>query len=119
MSAILDMGLTEAAQFMRVKGGNMEKKKHTYKAVIRHDPEEHCDYVEWVSGKPKTNVPLEVEISVWEEEPKGDRYIDKKRGAKVAKAFEKLAELGTFSEIEDPVAWQREIRKDRPLPGRD
>ena len=60
VSAILDMRLTEAAQFMRVKGGNMENKKHTYKAVIRHDPEEHYDYVEWVSGKPKTNVPLEV-----------------------------------------------------------
>jgi len=24
-----------------------------------------------------------------------------------------------FSEIKDPVAWQREICKDRPLPGRE
>ena len=23
-----------------------------------------------------------------------------------------------FADIEDPVTWQREIRKDRPLPGR-
>jgi hypothetical protein len=34
-------------------------------------------------------------------------------------ALRKLRELGTFKEITDPVAWQREIRKDRPLPGRN
>lgn len=34
-------------------------------------------------------------------------------------AFEKLRQMNPFREIKDPVAWQREIRKDRPLPGRD
>ena len=34
-------------------------------------------------------------------------------------ALRQLRKLGTFKEITDPVAWQREIRKDRPLPGRD
>jgi hypothetical protein len=34
-------------------------------------------------------------------------------------ALRELRKLGTFKEITDPVAWQREIRKDRPLPGRD
>ncbi len=34
-------------------------------------------------------------------------------------ALRKLRELGTFKAISDPVAWQREIRQDRPLPGRD
>jgi hypothetical protein len=34
-------------------------------------------------------------------------------------AFEKLRQLNPFREIADPVAWQKEIRKDRPLPGRD
>jgi hypothetical protein len=34
-------------------------------------------------------------------------------------ALRKLRELGTFKDIIDPVAWQREIRKDRALPGRD
>lgn len=32
-------------------------------------------------------------------------------------ALEKLAEYGTFKDIEDPVKWQREIRKDKPLTG--
>jgi hypothetical protein len=34
-------------------------------------------------------------------------------------ALQKLRELGTFKEITDPVAWQREILQDRPLSGRD
>ena len=34
-------------------------------------------------------------------------------------ALRRLRAMGTFKEITDPVAWQREIRKDRPLPGRD
>ena len=34
-------------------------------------------------------------------------------------ALRQLRKLGTFKKITDLVAWQREIRKDRPLPGRD
>ena len=36
----------------------------------------------------------------------------------VLAALKRLRDRGTFREITDPVAWQREIRKDRPLPGR-
>lgn len=41
------------------------------------------------------------------------------RGAKAAALLEELARRKTFSEIVDPVEWQREIRQDRPLPGRE
>ena len=34
-------------------------------------------------------------------------------------ALVRLRELNPFREVADPVAWQREIRQDRPLPGRD
>jgi hypothetical protein len=35
-------------------------------------------------------------------------------------AFAKLRELGGLRDaIPDPMAWQRELRQDRPLPGRD
>ena len=34
-------------------------------------------------------------------------------------ALQRLRARGTFREIADPVAWQRETRKDRPLPGRE
>ncbi|AFY60248.1 hypothetical protein [Synechococcus sp. PCC 6312] len=36
----------------------------------------------------------------------------------LAKALEEAAALNPFAEITDPVAWQREQRQDRPLPGR-
>jgi hypothetical protein len=44
---------------------------------------------------------------------------EEKRKKRLKKAFETLAELGTFADITDPVEWQRQIRKDRPLPGRE
>jgi hypothetical protein len=34
-------------------------------------------------------------------------------------ALRDLASVRAFRDIEDPVEWQREIRKDRPLPGRE
>jgi hypothetical protein len=34
-------------------------------------------------------------------------------------ALRQLAATGAFDHIEDPGEWQREIREDRPLPGRD
>lgn len=39
--------------------------------------------------------------------------------AGIQKAFKELQDLGAFRSIKDPVSWQREVRKDRPLPGRN
>ncbi|PID98478.1 MAG: hypothetical protein CSA83_01055 [Actinomycetales bacterium] len=44
---------------------------------------------------------------------------EEERKAAIRTALLNLQKSGAFSEIEDPVAWQREIRKDRPLPGRE
>jgi hypothetical protein len=44
---------------------------------------------------------------------------EEQRRKRLKKAFETLAELGTFADIANPVEWQRQIRKDRSLPGRD
>lgn len=44
---------------------------------------------------------------------------EQERRKRLRKAFETLAEMGTFADITDPVEWQRQIRKDRLLPGRD
>ncbi len=38
--------------------------------------------------------------------------------ARIQSLFKQLQELGAYKDIKDPAAWQREIRKDRPLPGR-
>lgn len=40
-------------------------------------------------------------------------------GARMARVLEKLAKLNPMPEVDDPVAWQRDIREDRALPGRD
>jgi hypothetical protein len=37
----------------------------------------------------------------------------------MAALLEQLAERRTFSAITDPVKWQRELRQERVLPGRD
>ena len=43
----------------------------------------------------------------------------RERGAGMAAALREIAKRGGIRSIPDPVAWQREIRKDRPLPGRE
>ncbi len=40
-------------------------------------------------------------------------------GPEMAKILEKIAESGGIKEITDPVAWQKEIRRDRKLPHRN
>lgn len=44
---------------------------------------------------------------------------DPERWAAALAAMQRLRERGTFAEITDVVAWQREIRRDRPLLGRE
>lgn len=41
------------------------------------------------------------------------------RLADAVSALEELAILGGIASIPDPPAWQRDIREDRPLPGRE
>lgn len=51
-------------------------------------------------------------------QPKSD-IDNEERGRRLEEALQKLQAVNPFKDITDPVAWQREIRKDRPLPGRD
>ena len=84
--------------------------KRVYKAILRGDR------VQWLNGALDEEGPLLVEITVTKElDPKEEAVLSKP----VSQLFQELADMGAFSEIDDPVAWQREIRKDRPLPGRD
>ena len=81
--------------------------QRTYTAIL------HGDRVEWLNGKPEENEPVQVQISVLEDERIPTQ------GEELARLLGALADKGTFSDIEDPVAWQREQRKDRQLPGRE
>ena len=55
-------------------------------------------------------------VATLESEPEA---IDRPTRETALAALRQLQARGTFKQITDPVAWQREIRKDRPLPGRD
>jgi hypothetical protein len=54
-------------------------------------------------------------ITVLEPDPFERRESD---GPAMAAALKEIADRGGLG-IEDPSEWQREIRKDRPLPGRE
>jgi hypothetical protein len=82
----------------------------TYKAVIRGDR------VQWLGEAPETNGGVAVQITVVEEPTAAEKA---ERGRAMAEALQRIADAGGVPAIPDPVAWQREIRRDRPLPGRD
>lgn len=80
----------------------------TYEGILQGDR------IRWAGDDvPATDQPLRVHVTVLE-----DNTEKEKRGQQMTDALSKLAESGAFSGIEDPSAWQRDIRRDRPLPGR-
>jgi hypothetical protein len=83
-----------------------------YRALLRGDR------LEWLGEAPEsqTEAPLSVQVIILEQEPLSEEHA---RGPAMAALLEKLAERNTFSTITDPVRWQRELRQDRVLPGRD
>ena len=82
----------------------------TYPAVLRDNQ------LEWSGETPPGLTPdLLVEVLVTVLKPKPETTD---RGRRMVAALEKL--IGSeLSKIPDPVAWQREQRADRELPGRD
>jgi hypothetical protein len=88
-------------------GGDMST---TYKAILRGDR------VEWLGEAPDTNGGVAVQITVIQQETPAERAA---RGQAVLEALNALAASGAAEAFGDPLEWQREIRKDRPLPGRD
>jgi hypothetical protein len=85
---------------------------HTYKALLRGN----C--LEWLEEAPKaqTDHPLSVQVTILEE---GTAAEEASRGQVMADLLEQLAARGTLSDMADPMKWQRELRQDRPLPGRE
>jgi hypothetical protein len=74
------------------------------------------DRLEWEDASPpKNDRPngVSVEVSVV-------KTVKRPSGEKMAAALRELANLpdGEFRSIRDPRLWQRQLRKDRELPGR-
>lgn len=82
-----------------------------YRAII------HGDRIEWEGEAPEElegSSTIKVDVTVVSDKP----ALKKPNGKKMAEALAKIAARGALP-IEDPLKWQREMRKDRPLPGRD
>jgi hypothetical protein len=86
--------------------------QRTYKAVLRGN------YLEWLDEAPDYNEDrlVNVEVTILEESLPSKTSL---RGQQMAIILKKLAETKVFSEIQDPISWQREERKDRLLPSRE
>jgi hypothetical protein len=84
----------------------------TYQALLKGNR------LEWVGEAPdyEGDRPVSVQVTMAEPEALSNEAAC---GQQMAAILEKLAERGAVGEIQDPVAWQRELRQDRPLPGRE
>lgn len=75
-------------------------------------------HLEWVgdapSGLPEAT-PTRVTVLVEESESAEARS---ERGRRMAEALQQIANRGGSNLPDDPVAWQREVRRERDLPGR-
>jgi len=85
----------------------------TYQAVLRGE------VLEWLADKPQNLAPeraVPVYVTILEEEAP---VTMPERGLRMAAALEQLAQMqGVFASL-DAGQWEREVRQDRWLPGRD
>jgi len=82
----------------------------TYNAILSGD------HVEWIDPPPDRSRPLPVRITVLQD---GAQRSAKERGQRMAEALSGIARRGGVSAIADPIEWQREIRQERALLGRE
>lgn len=82
----------------------------TYKAVLRGN---RLEWRERIPERLAEDSPVEVQVTVLGEDAKAGR------GQRMAEALEKLARLNALAGIPDAATWERDERRDRPLPGRD
>jgi hypothetical protein len=84
----------------------------TYTAII------NGNYIEWdESDKPALDRPAKVIVTLLDASP--SRVLPRGDGPAAAAILAKIAASGGLKEFGDPLEWQREVRKDRPLPGRE
>lgn len=87
---------------------------NTYRATLKGD------HLEWNEERPPAlppDRPVLVSVTLLGEAQAG--APDRERGRRMAEALRQLAASGGPRAPEDPLAWQREQRRERPLPGRE
>jgi hypothetical protein len=82
----------------------------TYTGILRDD------HIEWTASAPP-KLPangVRVQVTLLDDVP-----VVATQGQQMASALARLATNHAVANIPDPLAWEREIRQDRELPGRD
>ena len=73
--------------------------------------------LEWAKEVPRQgDRPVRVYVTLQEERWTLSAEFRRQR---IVEILEKMAANNVFADISDPVEWQRDLRQDRPLPGRD
>jgi hypothetical protein len=87
----------------------------TYRAILRGN------YLHWRNNMSIPVPPdraVEVYVTVLEETVTPTASPES-QGQRMAAALEQLVQLHTCTAIADPVAWERQLRRERNLPGRE
>jgi hypothetical protein len=83
---------------------------HTFEAVLKGNR------LEWTNDGPQeSDRPLKVYVTLLDE----SNLSSEERRQQLAELLGKVAATNAFANIENPVEWQRELRQDRSLPGRE
>ena len=82
----------------------------TYQAVLKGD---RLEWTEAAPSLPRNGEGVSVYVTILREVlPENERSVVERQES-LRHLLEDLAESNIFAEIDDPVAWQREIRRDR------
>jgi hypothetical protein len=81
----------------------------------------HGNRVTWTGAAPQQQGPVPVNVTIVDPAPTAPPGPngDADRGQRMADALSELAQSRSFEQVTDPSAWQREVRTDRSLPGRN
>lgn len=82
----------------------------TYDAVLQGN----C--LQWTGTSPPDPSPVEVKVIVPDPE---DAISPEERKRRAVAALQEIAARGGIRSIPDPVEWQREMRTERPIAGRE
>ena len=85
----------------------------TYKAILRGNHVEWCGDVDHHIA---VDHPVAVHITILDDPVVTTGVVS--QGKLMATALERLAEIHALADVADPAVWEREIRQDRVLPGR-
>jgi len=86
----------------------------TYLGILRNNR------IEWSGDGPEklpADQPVRVHVTLLDQIAPATPASE--QGRRMAAALENLATVRGVEGIADPAAWEREMRQDRPLPGRD